>query len=472
MRGTPEAYAKITPDMDTLYFISDEDSSQGLLYLGTKKIGDSSVDLNTFALNSLKDVLISENLIEKSILMYQIEDDGTGHWTDTKIENLTFVGATSDSDGVMGFVPAPKKNQTNLFLRSDGKWVEIEESSNLKADMNSLDIYNNKLALKNFGIEYYKYNFETNEYALQIVDSDHPWQDNLIPKVIEKNGIKVLGWFEDIYDIKIKNLTNQLDTVFGIIGDTQKNTTIFDELNKKANITDVFTKDEVKKEISEAVIATNHLKRKIISSLEEIDASKEDAEQYIYLILSETGLEKNKYDEYLVIENSTGEKIIEKMGSWETDLSNYFTKNEIENFLGEKVDKVSGARLITESESQKLNSLLNIQRVDGILSFENGQLSMGQIPPSKVNGLNDLISNVSNIVKKLETISEGAEENFIKSVSNQFSVTNGELMLNSINIQTVVGLEKALSEKLSKADFSTLEKDIEDIKTILTWATL
>ncbi len=35
---------------------------------------------------------------------------------------MLFIGATTESAGVAGFVPAPKKDETNLFLKSDGTW--------------------------------------------------------------------------------------------------------------------------------------------------------------------------------------------------------------------------------------------------------------------------------------------------------------------------------------------------------------
>ena len=49
MRGTPEAYARLTKkDTDTLYFISEADASDGLLYLGSKLIsGDGDILSNS-----------------------------------------------------------------------------------------------------------------------------------------------------------------------------------------------------------------------------------------------------------------------------------------------------------------------------------------------------------------------------------------------------------------------------------------
>ena len=125
MRGTPEAYAKITPDVDTLYFISEVGGTEGVLYLGNKVIGgSSSIDFNNFSIDALKDVLITEGLTDKSLLIYQADSE---NWTNISFNDLLFVGATQNSSGIGGLVPPPSLGQTKLFLRSDGKWIAMSD---------------------------------------------------------------------------------------------------------------------------------------------------------------------------------------------------------------------------------------------------------------------------------------------------------------------------------------------------------
>ena len=59
----------------------------------------------------------------------------------------------------------------------------------------------------------------------------------------------------------------------------------------------------------------------------------------------------NKYDEYIVIDG-----IIEPVGNWSVDLSDYATKDEVNTALATKVTAVEGSRLITEAEAIKLAS--------------------------------------------------------------------------------------------------------------------
>lgn len=127
-RGTPSAYETLLknplklPDSDTLYFISETDSDEGVLYLGTKKIGGSSINFNDFSIESLKDVAISENLTDKSILVYSEKDES---WVNIDFNSLTFVGSTTQSSGLGGFVPAPGENEVDLILCSDGTWKSV-----------------------------------------------------------------------------------------------------------------------------------------------------------------------------------------------------------------------------------------------------------------------------------------------------------------------------------------------------------
>lgn len=126
MRGTPEAFAKLpVKDKDTLYFIAAPDATDGMLYLGSKIISREGDNLNASSIDALKDVLITENLIDNSFLTYDAKQQ---LWVNTPIDKLLFVGCTESSSGVAGLVPPSPVNSPNLFLRSDGKWAKIETS--------------------------------------------------------------------------------------------------------------------------------------------------------------------------------------------------------------------------------------------------------------------------------------------------------------------------------------------------------
>lgn len=122
MRGTPKAFEALAKkDEDTLYFIHEKDALDGCLYLGSKMIAGEG-NLGESSIDALADVLLSESIDANSILVY---DDELKQWINKGIYDIfqSFVGATSESSGVSGLVPAPEKGQTKLFLRSDGVWA-------------------------------------------------------------------------------------------------------------------------------------------------------------------------------------------------------------------------------------------------------------------------------------------------------------------------------------------------------------
>ena len=139
MRGTPEAYEKVVnKDKDTLYFISAMDADDGCLYLGEKLISNTNGDPVKCRLSELKDVFLREELINKSVLVY----DSSRGWVDVEPDKLVFIGASADANGLAGYVPAPLKGQTNLFLRSDGVWAEIAVNEAIVVDNNIITIEN------------------------------------------------------------------------------------------------------------------------------------------------------------------------------------------------------------------------------------------------------------------------------------------------------------------------------------------
>ena len=99
-----------------------------MLYLGEKLIAGGAADISEISLNNLTDIALSSDLKNKSILVY---DKSQRKWVDSTVENAisAFVGATGGSSGVAGLVPAPAAGETNLYLRSDGRWAPIETQS-------------------------------------------------------------------------------------------------------------------------------------------------------------------------------------------------------------------------------------------------------------------------------------------------------------------------------------------------------
>lgn len=198
-----------------------------------------------------------------------------------------------------------------------------------------------------------------------------------------------------------------------------------------------------------------------------------------------------------------------------------------------KVDKIAGSRLITTEEANKLNALANIHSVDETsFKIESNKLSLKDISISKVTNLADILNkgtateggfylvtktdkdkldalvigdegleisgtvNAYNVQQlgewitshvnlvsglseenfttelhnKLTNIQEGAEENYVKSVSSDFTVTKeGQLNIKSIAVSKVTNLQSLLDAKANRDMVESLANDVDGLKERLTW---
>lgn len=169
----------------------------------------------------------------------------------------------------------------------------------------------------------------------------------------------------------------------------------------KTSLNNIYTKEQTNTAIAAAVANSAHLSRKIVESYDDIDVTADDAHLYIYMVPNGFQENDDKYDEYVVIDG-----VIEKVGSWEVDLSNYATKDEV----AKKVDSDENSRLMTLIEGDKLSR-----------------------------------------------IEEGAQVNIINSISEDFSIDdNKKLTLNTLSINKITNLQTLLNNKVDKQEGYTL----------------
>ena len=289
-------------------------------------------------------------------------------------------------------------------------------------------------------------------------------------------------------------------------------------VDTKVNAEDVYTKDETDLAIESAIAQLDHLKRKIVNSLDEINVNDEDAHLYIYMVPTGLQYEDDKYDEYIVIN-----KTIEKVGSWEVNLDNYATKDD----LNEKVNKDENARLMTIAEGEKLAAIeagAQVNLFDNVsehFNIDNNQLNLNDLPISKMTNLQDLLNKKVNAQdgytllspddqKKLAALVVGDDNNleisgkvnadnvdglaewlnknagnivglseknlteelytkldesiFISSVdTEQLNVSNGHLSVLAVDKSKVTGLEDALNAKANQVDLVNLSTTVDDL---------
>lgn len=102
--------------------------------------------------------------------------------------------------------------------------------------------------------------------------------------------------------------------------------------------------------IASAVAAADHLQRKKVASVEDIDPAAEGADKFIYMVPKTGGKNGDKYDEYMVLDGA-----VEPVGDWAVDLSGYVPVEEgkglsTNDYTTAEKDKLAGIEFATDEE--------------------------------------------------------------------------------------------------------------------------
>ena len=339
-------------------------------------------------------------------------------------------------------------------------------------DDKTMVLDNGAISFKDFGKRYYRYDIDLKKYVIQEVDIDHPWIAGLEPKVASENGQLVLGWYEP-NSTTLEGVNSTLGTIQTTVNDLQGAVSNLSENIQEVQVAldNVYNKDEVDNAITQAVIDASGLKYQKVDSVENIDLTNEKT---IFLVPALEGLANDVYDEYLVING-----VAEKMGSWEVNLDNYATKDDLAN----KVDKIDGSRLINENEAYILSTVEEyaqknfIDEASSNFTVTNGKLEIVSLPSTidltKVQTYKDLIAGMENfvsketgksliddvLIEKLYNIEPGAEANVVKSVNDELNVDDEGLL----SIVSVAGSK--IANLASNSEFSAL---INQVNTNVT----
>lgn len=376
-------------------------------------------------------------------------------------------------------------NSVTLYIINPDRSLKEVGSAPI-GDNLSIEIVDGKVQLKDFGVGYYAYSpAETDDTGAIIKEAGYSYVEGfkagLEPRVRLEGESFIIAWYEPsgetVEDVSanLEALSQRVGSVEDKIADVEQDisdtnaaiTGLQDELQLKANASNVYTKTETDSKIKEEIDKLDHLKRTTVAGIESIDLTAADADQYIYMV---PNAETGNYDEYMVV---NGE--LEKVGDWSVDLTSYATTEDLEG----KVDKDSNARLMTNAEGEKLANIEEnaqenyIKSVDSEFSVdEAGQLHLESISQDKVEGLStdltairdDVSFTQTQVSKKVDKVAgsrlmtedEGEKlaniKDLIQSVNEtNFSVTDeGELNLKDIDQSKVTGLSEALENKVNK----------------------
>lgn len=388
LRGTVTAYNNLAnKDKDTLYFITEnKDSTTGKLYLGSVELSGSINESGIVDyLSELKDV-DTAGAVQNNILGF----NGT-KWVPMDVNALVQVsvmgGANADVAGTAGLVPAPAAGEENYFLRGDGSWApitkhsvqifEIELNENeahedaiIRAIGEAIPVVGDFVIIKNAnerisyiynGIAWIALNNEYLTYINELQESINDIADVLTGNNGLQNQIDNLQseLTQDIenLNVAVENKADEAD--LETLREALENKAEKSDLDNKANVNDIYTKQEVNTAIATAVSAADHLKRKIVNEYADIQKYIEehtDADQYIFMVptIYQYMSESNKYDEYIVLKSDNDTYTIEPVGSWSVSLEDYYNKTEInEKFVA----KEDGKGLVNNTDIEKLSSI-------------------------------------------------------------------------------------------------------------------
>lgn len=193
------------------------------------------------------------------------------------------------------------------------------------------------------------------------------------------NGVSwINGTVEDVINLNTSTLEIDSTGAITIAGFTQAEVGTIPQKDSSGNITwvapgnlseitninnqlqNIYNKEEV----NNLIASVNHLSYKKVGSLDEVNKDATDASRYIYLV--PTGnLSGNLYDEYMVIDNQ-----LEPVGSWEVNLNNYITNDQLTAVLENYITTNTFNTKVGEIETS-INTLIEFKNKVGDLSTLN-----------------------------------------------------------------------------------------------------
>lgn len=236
--------------------------------------------------------------------------------------------------------------------------------------------------------------------------------------------------WEQLTDSRLADRLTNLETAVGhSSAEGIPATGLYSELETLRNNT--YTKTEV----NNLILNASHLRYEIVDDISRIDVTDiESVDNVVFLVAKDSEDNIDGYDEYFVIN-----KKLEKIGSWDVDLSNYVEKDD--------------SHLLSDDDIKKLQ---------GLSLDEHDQT---QIQPSQVANLEEFIK---------------AHGKIVKVQPDTFEIVNGELQLKSVPSidlsgyvktetfnDTVGNLDDILGGRA--ASDSTLVQEINKIKESIIW---
>lgn len=141
----------------------------------------------------------------------------------------------------------------------------------------------------------------------------------------------------DKVDTKVDGLSKRVDDIATVGGEPN----VITEIKNNGTALAITDKGvDIGPSIAEAVAAADHLTKKKVASVADIDPAADGADKFIYMVPKTGSDEDDVYDEYMILDGK-----VEHVGNTKVDLSGY-------------VPKEDGAGLYPDADKEKLAGIV------------------------------------------------------------------------------------------------------------------
>lgn len=244
------------------------------------------------------------------------------------------------------------------------------------------------------------------------------------------------------------------------------------ELNKKANSDNVYSKTEVETYVAQQIAGAGHLKRVVVEQLPDVSAAQANT---IYMIKKVGGgiasWGKNIYEEYMVIEGEW-----ELLGNSQVDLTDYAKTDYVDNKTRDKADKATTLEGYGITDAFTKGETYSRTEISELI----GQITGGESAADVLAKLNEYtgINNerVGKVEGRVETLEKaGYQVNVIEGIkladaANALTLSNkiatipaaGASQYGLVKLSSEIGVSTTGALEVKALDLSKITQDEED----------
>lgn len=244
------------------------------------------------------------------------------------------------------------------------------------------------------------------------------------------------------------------------------------ELNKKANSDNVYSKKEVETYIAQQIADAGHLKRIVVEQLPDISTAQTNA---IYMIKKTSSgfayWSQNIYEEYVIIDGEW-----ELIGNSQVDLTDYAKIDYVDNKIKDKADKATTLEGYGITDAFTKDETYSRTQISELI----GQITGGESAADVLAQLNEYIGKNNERVGKVEdrvgTLEKaGYQANIIEGIkladaANSLTLNNKIATIPAaeisqyglVKLSSEIGVNTAGNLEIKNLNLSKITQDEED----------